>query len=341
MNNTKKILAAVAVLLIVTVAVGVAAYQNWQQLKNRSGNPAIVARHAVEEHDLETFKNFVDLDALIEEAAAEILTEQINSTLAPTAYSMDELQMRYDKLKPDFVTNARAAAEEYISTGKVTFPNELTDAQKFFKKSGVASCEIKSITKPQKEGSSRIVTVMFYNPYMKFSFELELELEPADEDNWRITRARGFESYYSGYRRSLRRKLDSLNAPIGRKMDEIFKVKSFTMKNIGGDEYGFSQTLELTIKADVHFDKPLAKIIGNVILRGKDDRESFAPFAIDMIDAEQGTQTFNLTKTLNPFVRADVDAMKHGLKKNDIQIEINEIIFADGTNLKLLDQLPD
>ena len=338
--NTKKILAAVVVLLIVTIAVGVGVYNNWQQLKNRSGNPAIIARRAIEAHDLETFKEHVDLDALINEAAAEILTEHINATLDPTAYSMDELQNRYDQLKPDFVKSARAAAEEYISTGRVIFPNNLSDAQKFLKKSGAASCEIKSITKPQKDGNSRVVTVMFYNPQMKFSFEVELELEPVTENTWRIANAKGFDNYYSGYRRSLRRKLDSLNAPIGRQMDDIFKVKSFMVKNEGGDEYGFSQTLDIAIKADVKSDKPLSKIVGNIIL-GKDERESFAPFTIDMVDAAQGLQTFNVTKTLNPFVRADSDAMKHGLKKNDIHIEVTEIIFADGTSLKQLDRLPD
>lgn len=339
--NTKKILAAVAVLLIITVAVGFAAFNSWQDLKRRSANPAVAARHAAEARDLDAFKQNVDLDAVIEQAAEEILTAHINSTLTPTAYSMDELQSRYDKLKPDFVNTSRDAAEQLISTGKVTFPNELTAAQKFLKDSGAASCEIKSITKPQKDGNARVVTVMFYNAQMKFSFELELELEPVDENSWRVAGATGFESYYSGWRRALRRKLDSLNAPIARKMDEAFKVKSFSVKSAGGDEYGFSQTLDIAIKADVKSDKPLAKIVGNVILTGKDDRESVAPFAIDMTDRDQGLQTFNVTKTLNPFVRADSYAMKHGLSRKDIHVEVTEIIFADGTNLKLLDRLPD
>ena len=337
--NTKKFLAVAIVLLILAVAIGAAAYHNWQKLRNRSDNPAVLARQAIEAHDLETFKRYVDLDKVIDAAAEEILTEQINSTLAPTAYSMNELQSLYDKLKPDFVKCAKAAAEEYISTGKVTFPNDPTEAQKFLKKSGAASCEIKSISKPQRDGSAQVVTVMIYNPHMKFSFEVELELEPAEEINWRITDARGFESYYSGYRRMLRRKLDSLNAPIVRQMDSIFKVKSFSVKDAGGDEYGFSQTLDIEIKASIQSDKPFTQVHGNIILHGREDQESFTPFAIDIIG--QGLQTFHVTKTLNPFIRADADAMKHGFRKNDLRIEITEIIFADGTNLKELDSLPD
>lgn len=336
----KKILATLVALLILTAVVGVGVYQNVEQLMNRTPTATVAARQAVEAHDLATFQKFVDVDALIEQAAAEILSAQINETVAPTAYSMDQLRLRYEQLKPDFVNSARAALDEYITSGKVNFPAELTAAQKFLLESGATSCEIKSITRPQLEGDVQIATVIFYNTRMKFNFELELELTHDAQGNWRITNAKGFDSFYGGYRRALRQKLDSLNAPIVREMDEIFLVKSFRAQMGDGDEYGFSQTLEIAITADVKSDKPLAKIVGTVTL-GKGDRESVAPFEIDMVGKAQGVQTFNVTKTLNPFIRADVDAMKHGFKKRELRIEVTEIIFADGTSLKQLDRLPE
>jgi len=280
------------------------------------------------------------MDALIDEAAKEILTAQINATLDPTAYSMDEVNRRYENQKADFVSSAHAAAEEFISTGKVTFPQELTAAQKFLKKSGVDSCEIRSVTKPRSEGDVQTATVTLYNHYMKFSFELELELSHADENLLRVTAAKGFDGYWAGYQRSLKRKLDSLNAPIGRQMDEIFNVKDFSVKNAGGDEYGFSQNLNIAIKADVRSKERLSKIVGNIIV-GKDETESYSPFVIDMYQKPQGLQTFTVTKVLNPFVRADSNAMKHGLRKSEIHIEVTEIVFADGSKLKLLDELPE
>ena len=339
MTNTKKILAAAAVLLLLAVVIGLGIFYNVRQLQSRNLTATAAARQAVTAHDAKTFRQYVDTDKILEQAAEQILTAHINATLAPTAYSMDELQLRYNQLKPDFTESARAALDEYLATGKVTFPAELTDAQKFLKKSGAASCEIKSVTKPQLEGHIQTATVIFYNRQMNFNFELELELEQ-DGDSWRITRATGFENFYGGYRRALRNKLDSLNAPIIRKLDEIFLVKKFSFKIAGGDEYGFSKTLDIEITADVKSDKLLEKIIGNVII-GKGDRESITPFAIDMSDGKQGVQTFHVEKTLNPFIRADVDAMKHGLSKRDIKLEVTEIIFADGTILKQLDELPE
>ena len=340
--NTKIFFTVIGVFLILIGVIGIGIFFNLQRLQNPALESLKTAGEALDSHDIETFKKHVDTDALIEIAAREILTEQINSEILPTAYSMDELQNRYENiLKPDFMKSARAALDEYILTGKATFPNNLSDAQKFLSKSCVTSCEIKDFSKPRAVGNTMISSVIFYNAQMKFSFELELELTPAAEVGWRVTSATGFDDYYNAYRSALRRKLNSLNAPIGYKMDEIFKVKSFRVKSEDGDEYGFSKTLDITIKADVHYDKPLSRIIGNVILVGKDGKENFSPFVIDMFGQPQGVQTFDVKKTLNPFVRADVDAMKHGLRKKDIHIEITEIIFADGTNLKLLDHLPE
>ncbi len=336
----KKILAALAAVLIVIVALGVGISQNLHELMNRPQSPTLSARQALEAHDAATFKKFVDTDALIDRAAAEILSAHINATLAPTAYSMDALKMRYEELKPDFVNSARAAVDEYLATGKVTFPAEMTAAQKFLQRSGAATCEIKSVTRPQQDGDVQFSTVIFHDDLMNFSFELELELTPDADGNWRVTGATGFDDFYSCYRRALSRKLDSLNAPIVRQLDEIFLVKSFKLRVTEGDEYGFSQTLELLITADIKSDKPLAKIVGTITL-GKGDRESFTPFEIDVAGQPQGVQSFTVTKTLNPFVRADVDAMKHGLNKNDVRITVMEVVFADGTILKQLDELPE
>ena len=342
MNDTKKIMAAVAVLLIILVALGIGIYRNIQVFAARPGTSTQEARKAIAAHDLDKFQKYVDTDRLLEQAAEQILTAQINSTINPTAYSTGDIQKRYEnELHPDFIKSARAALKEYILTGNVTFPINLTEAQKFLKKSGVASCKIKSISKPHLEGHMQYSTVIFYNTQMKFGFELELELTDAEEIGWRVTSVKGFDNYYNGYQRALRHKLDSLNTPIVHQIDSIFHVKNFKVENAGGDEYGFSKTLNLEMKTEIKSEKPIAKVIGTVTLVGKDKRESIAPFTIDMTRHTQGVQTFNISKTLNPFIKADSDAMKHGFRKKDLRIEVTEIHFEDGTELKLLDELPD
>ena len=99
MNDTKKIMAAVAVLSIILVALGIGIYRNIQVFAARPGTSTQEARKAIAAHDLDKFQKYVDTDRLLEQAAEQILTAQINSTINPTAYSTGDIQKRYE----DFV----------------------------------------------------------------------------------------------------------------------------------------------------------------------------------------------------------------------------------------------
>ena len=139
----------------------------------------------------------------------------------------------------------------------------------------------------------------------------------------------------------MKKKLERINAPVRNEMKDIFAVKGFDAKVVEGDEYGFSRTMKVAIKADVKSEKNLSKIIGKIIIVGKDGDEGVTPFEIDMAYKPKGLQTFNVDKVLNPFVKQDAEAMKHGLKKSAIHIEITEVDFMDGTTLKQFDELPE
>ena len=170
---------------------------------------------------------------------------------------------------------------------------------------------------------------------------MELDLERIEKNTWKIVGAKGFEDYNRSLKRALAKKLDQLNAPIRNQMDDIIQIKELTARIGEGDEYGFSQTLKIAMKAEVKSSKPLSKIVGKILVDDGQERENAAPFTIDMAYHPQGLQTFNIDKVLNPFVRGDVNIMKHGMRRSQLQAEIDEIIFLDGTNLKTMDKLPD
>ena len=117
-------------------------------------------------------------------------------------------------------------------------------------------------------------------------------------------------------------------------------MKGFNAKVTEGDEYGFSRTMKIAIKADLKPEKPVSKIIGRIIIVGRDGNEGITPFEIDVYQKPTGLQTFNVDKILNPFVRQDSDVMKHGLRKSDLHIEITEVVYTDGSSLKQFSDLP-
>lgn len=330
----KKVL-IILIPILVTVAVGVGAFIAFVNSDGKSKNPIKIIRQSIAKHDADKFYSMVDVDAVLDEAAKEILSAQINSKVDALAYSTQDFVTKYENLKPEFTAAAKSALDEYIAKGTITFQPPLTSAQKFLTDSAVATCTIKSFSKPNFEGDTATAKVDFYNEGLNFYFELELTLEKVGK-SWKVTSVKGFENYLNGFNRTMRKKLEQLNAPIREEIKETFDVKGFSANISEGDEYGFSQTLNMKIQANLKYDKPISKISGNIIIDGKDGREGVTPFSIDVEGSPQGVQNFEVSKVLNPFVREDADVMRHGLKKSDLHIEITQIDFADGTTLKQL-----
>ena len=338
----KKILTiAVPLILIAAVAMGVCSWQAMQKVQTLPAHSIKVIRDAVSTRNAETFYKLVDADKILEIAAAEIVTAKINDESDAQIYSTLELSEKYEMQKQDFLTASKIALENYFKTGQVKIPADSTEIQKWLIKSGVASCTIKSYSEPAVIDGLAHLQVYFHNDEMNFTFEVEIMLERISENEWRVVDAKGFDGYYLGVKRGLQMKLASLNAPIQSKIAETFDVKKFSTEMTEGDEYGFSKNLKISLDADYFSDKPIEKIIGRVIIDGRDGNISTTPFEIEMADAENGLQTFEINRVLNPFVKKDSDVMKRGLKKRELHIEITEIDYLDGTILKEYDKLPE
>lgn len=340
LDMSKKLLFIIPVLII---AAAVGALIGYAQIKKMPTSSLKNIRDAINGHNIEEFNQLVDVDTILNFAADDILAEKMSND--KLAYSVQQVADVYNnEVKPDFINVTKSAVEEYVSTGKVTIPKTAaTEAQRWLKHSAINSCVIENMSKPEITGDSATAVVYFRNNELKFSFEIELELEKIGKNKWRIVGAKGFNDYNKALTRALDKKLNSLNAPIRDQLDSIFNIKELNAKIGEGDEYGFSQTLQIAMKVDVKSDKPLSKIIGRILIEddNSEDNETSTPFEIDMAYHPQGLQTFNIDKTLNPFVRGDVNIMRHGMRRSQIRAEIDEIIFLDGSNIKVMDRLPD
>lgn len=338
----KKILIIIVpIILIAVTAMGVGSWQTMQKLHTLPAYSIKIIRDAIENRNAETFYRLVNTDKILEIAAEEIVTAKINDEVDALAYSTLELSENYETLKQDFISASKIALENYFSTGKLNLSDDSTEMQKWLKKSGIETCYIKSYSEPTVIDGVAHVKVYFHNDEMNFSFEVEISMERIKESEWQVIDAKGFDGYYLGVKRGLQIKLAGLNAPIQSKIAETFDVKKFSTEITEGDEYGFSKTLKISLDADYFSDKPVEKIVGRVIIAGRDGNVSNTPFTIEITDEKSGLQTFEINKTLNPFIKKDSDVMKHGLKKKEMRIEITEIDYLDGTILKEYDKLPE
>ena len=326
---------------ILIFALGIGAFRAYSQLKNFPISSLKKIQEIIYHGDKENFYKLVDVEKILDNAAEEILTEQINAKLNSTAYSMQEVSNIYNQRKPEFINATKKAVDDYVSFGEVKFDDNLTPTQKWLKDSDINSCVIKQISKPKVKDNSATSKIEFYNQSLLFSFELEFELEKIDKNTWKIVGAKGFENYLVGLNRALQKKLERLNAPVRDEIKNVVVVKGYDAKVVEGDEYGFSRTMKISMKAAVKPEKKLSKIVGRIIIVGRDGDEGITPFEIDMAYKPTGLQTFTIDKVLNPFVKQDSETMKHGLRKTNLHIEITEIVYMDGTSLKQFDEIPE
>ena len=336
----KTLIIAVPLILIVLVAVGVGSYNAMQKVQTLPVNSVKMIREAIDHHDIEMINRLIDIEKILNTAADEIITEYINDNNNSMFYSTQEISNRYQNLKTEFLESTKLAAAHYLKDGHTNFPGD-TKLQTWLRNSSVDSCVIKTYSKPVINDGVATAAVNFYNEKLKFNFELEIVMQRISETEWRVIEAKGFDSYYHGVERALKIQLESLNIPIKDQIADTFAFKNFKAVITEGDEYGFSKTLKLTLDADIASNKPLDRIIGRVIIDGRDGRAGITPFEIDMTDKLQGPQEIEINKILNPFVKQDSDVMRHGLKKSAIHIEVTEIWYLDGTHLKQVDELPE
>ncbi len=302
-------------------------------------------RNSIADHDWDTFSSYVDVDSIVAEAAGELLEDRMAKIEKDTAaYSMKQMSDTYEQqVRPEFIQTVTKAFENYISHGRIKFPEnrELTDTERLLKRYQINAMELAGVGKPTAVDGEGKMALNFTNSELRTSFELEARIALQDDGSWKITGVSGWKNAAKILDKALDAKLQSMNRPIQQKMDDIVNVKEIRAEIGPRDEYGFSETLSMKMKADIKSDQPLSRITGRIHIEVPDGEDTFAPFELDMAFHPQGLQTFPVDKVLNPFVRSDVKIMRHGLTRNAFRAEITGVEFLDGKRLELLTALPD
>jgi len=339
----KKIILILVPFIIVALLAGtLGAYTNYKKLPAYSVK---FIRSTIPDHNWEGFREYVDVDGIVEAAAGELLEEKMAQMEKDTgAYSMKQMSDAYEQeVKPEFIRVMTKGFEDYISRGRIKFPEgkELSDTERLLKNYMVNSMQIVSISKPSVSNGEGSFLIEFANPELKTSFEMEAKIAQQDNGMWKITGISGWKACAKAIDKAMKARLDRLNSPIRQKMQDIMDIKEISAEIGPRDEYGFSETLRIRIKADIKSDEPLSAIIGRVNIEVPDGEDTFAPFEVDMNFRPQGLQTVEVEKVLNPFVRSDVKIMRNGLTRRAFHGEITGVVFKNGKRLELLTSLPD
>lgn len=331
-------------LLIPFVIVGLLAglYGAYRYYQTMPGQSLKTIRTSISEHDWETFRSYVEVDAILQAAADDLLMEKMNQD--KSVYSMQQLTETYEQqVRPEFLQVTQKRVQEYIEKGRMSFPQGqgLSPTERWLKQGEFNAMTISGISKPIVQHGEADIVINFTNPDLKASFEIGARLVQQADGTWKLMELSKLPEFSRAMEKALAAKLDRLNTPIRQEMESVFQVQDLRAEITQGDEYGFSELLRVWIRADIKSEKPMAQITGRVRIEAPEAEDTFAPFVLDMAYKPKGVQTITVDKVLNPFVRSDVKIMHKGLKKSALHVEVTGVTYLDGTSLQLLTELPE
>jgi len=194
----------------------------------------------------------------------------------------------------------------------------------------------------QKQGGKALLALTLGDRHLGRDLTLELELSPKpDGEGWMVTRIVNPVAYLRQIADGKRKKLAKLNAPIRAELESAVTIGQYRLAIGQNDEYGFSEKIVLDVPVTYDSAKPIASFTGTVTLVDGDANESVQPFTQYANGATKGEATIQITRVLNPFVRADSHLMKRGLSASNLSIAITRLDYADGTHAELYKDLPE
>ena len=328
----KKLLILLPIFLIVVVGAGI--FGAMQVKKSKPSYSIDHIRSSIRNHDYASFSHYVDVDKITEHAADEILKQQLAEDVTTT--SMNELRAKFEnQMKPEFINAVKNAAEQYISTGKVYFSEQPNATEKFIQDARIETIRINRLYVTQENSGAAVARITFADDDLQTFFDLDATLRKSG-DGWHITDVDNWKKCYADYKLALKYKLERINDPIRSQMKDAVEIKITSVRIGEGDEYGFSKDLHLNVRVKILTGAPIEKIYARVVI-DSDKEQVFAPFELYQ---PTGEQTIDVEKILSPFVKAEVNLMKHGIHGEDLSLEILQIDYADGSTLKILEELP-
>ena len=122
-------------------------------------------------------------------------------------------------------------------------------------------------------------------------------------------------------------------------IDQAVKMSGFNGQIRQDDDYGFSFTLLLSGTAEIRASKALESFSGYILVTDPAGAVSTGKYTYKANGSTTGTEKMELSKSLNLF--GDSELIKAQAQGYKFDATVTELMYQDGSEVKLLDKLPE
>lgn len=310
-----------------------------------------IIRDSIQKHDVATFEKHVDLDTLYSKGfddalAAQSKNEQKDLVADPLTAAF--MQM----LKPAIISELKtqtlnAIKGDSASDGQDKKSMQALSVDNIAKdlksKSGINDSSVKDVSVLSKENNEAIVSVKTFNKQLDKTFDLHVKMSKLDDGTWRLKEIANLADFLVEVDKVQKEKLAELNADIQKKMQAAVSVTEQPLKLVVEERryfkyYSYDQAA--TIKNISDQDILSLSITSRILDADRTIRKEFAQAYSDRPIHPDEEITLGSNHRLNEYSKKDseiissIDAFKNSMT-------VTRIVFADGTDLHLLDKLPE
>lgn len=336
------------VAIIVVIVAGLLTYfLYWKKTPEYSLG---IIRDAITTHNVATFQRHVDLDTLLSRAFDDVVLgglEKEGNDVKSMAAGFAQA------FKQPTVSALKDGVKRYVESGSFEVNNQpTTDAQAsastdkispkdFSKKSGLTSADYRGVAYTKKDGKIAVVGIKIWEKQVAKEFVLDVKMRELDDGTWQIAEVSNLSAYVSLLEQAREQKLAELNKPTEDQIKSAVTVGEATSQKVAGDRWGFSTLLQVTIPLTFNEDKNITELAGTMIVISEDKQIFKGTFDSQGSTYKGKVSYLKRSWELNPFIEGQKKIIR--IPDNSLvkKVTIRRLKFSDGSELKLLDKLPD
>lgn len=329
--------------LVIVIFIGCFGYWYWLRTPQYSLK---IIKEAISTHDLQKFEKHVDIETLVSRLIDQVLDSNVNTNNEvqdeqTNAFAAGIIKM----LKPQFVLMAKDQIRSYVEKGSTdSQPNNKSEStlnfsiDDLYKNNGGGSVDFKGVEYVNKDGKIAIVGLKLFYPKLNSDVILELKMREMD-GYWQVAEINNLSAFMHKLEELEKNKLAELNKPIINELNAAIKIDSIQIVPVNNGPY--SKVVRFPANITSLSPKEI-KEIGMIIEVKNQEGQILLKKKIRSTDSTYPgkVSTINWAKEINPFIKSDVILFNTPTNKLTVQIQPQYLIFADGSELKLLDTLP-
>lgn len=304
-------------------------------------------QNAIKTHDLVLFKKHFDVDTFSNKFVDYIFSQASDSEDVknnPIAQSF--INGFINNMKPKLVSVLNTEIQNLVETGSIgkkedqSVDNNAISPEKLTENTRFTKSEIKGIEYTKTDGKTAFVGVKLYDSQLQQSFIIEVKMHELEDGTWQVSEISNFKEYMDNVTKAKETKLAELNKPISDQINSAISIGQLELKR--QQKNSFAHVFIVSTPLEFLSEQSIIEVAGVIRITDSQGKVILESTTLSKGSSYKGKKgVINYSLDINPFIPSQKAVIDIPVNELSAKFTITSIKFADGSERKLLKDLPN